>query len=117
MLEDIVAPEPLDEVERGAEPDRAGDVGGAGLKPVRRLLVFGLLESDAEDHVAAALPGRHRGEQIVAPIERADPGRSIDLMTGKGIEVAVQRLHIDRQPRRCLAAVDQHLGAPADARA
>ena len=67
MLEDGVAPELLDEIDRGAEADRAGDVRRAGLEPVRRLLELGLLEGDVEDHVAAALPGRHRREQIVAP--------------------------------------------------
>ena len=38
VLEDRVAAEPLDEIERRAEPDRAGDVGRAGLEAVRRLL-------------------------------------------------------------------------------
>ena len=33
-----------------AEPDRAGDVRGAGLEAVRRLLELGLLEGDVEDH-------------------------------------------------------------------
>jgi hypothetical protein len=31
-------------------------------------------------------------------------------MAGKGIEIVAERLHIDGQPGRCLAAIDQHLG-------
>src|SRR5215471_17219717 len=60
MLENIVAPEFFDEIDRGAEPDRAGDVGGAGFEAVRRVLELALLKRDIEDHLAAALPGRHR---------------------------------------------------------
>src|SRR6202007_2052619 len=72
---------------------------------------FGLLESDAEDHLAAALPGRHCRQQLTAAVEHADFGRPVSLMSGEGIEVATERLHVDRQPWCRLTAVDQHLGA------
>src|SRR5271169_3275941 len=112
MREDVVASELFDEVDRRAEPDRPGNIWGAGLETVRRFLVLGLVESDVKDHLAAALPGRHRDEQIVAAIEHANPGRSVNLMPGQGVEVAAERLYIDWQSRRCLAPVDEHLGAP-----
>ena len=103
-------------VDRRAEPDRAGDVGRAGLEAVRRLLELGLLEGDVEDHVAAALPGRHRRRAARSGLQHADAGRPIGLVAGEDVEVAAERLHIDRQPRRRLAAVDQHLGAVPRAR-
>ena len=43
VLADRVAAELLDEIDREAEPDRAGDVRGAGLEAVRRLLELGLV--------------------------------------------------------------------------
>src|SRR6516165_9881318 len=59
----------------------------------------------------AALVRRHCRENIEARIEYADTGRPIDLVTGKDIEVAPQRPHVDRQPRSRLTAIDQHLRA------
>ena len=88
MLEDVVTPKFFDVVDSRSEPYRARDVRGASFEPVRRKLKVGFVESDVEDHLAAALPRRHFREQIVAPIEYADPGRSVDLVTGQGLEVA-----------------------------
>ena len=97
VFEDVVAPELLDEVDRGAEPDRARNVRGAGLEAVRRILKLALLEGDVEDHLAAALPGRHRRQQLVAAVEHADAGRPVGLVAGKDIEIAIEGLHIDRR--------------------
>src|SRR5207302_5713571 len=74
VFEDVVAPELLDEVDRRAEPDRAGDVGRTCLEPVRRGLKLALLESDNEYHLAAPLPGRHLREQLVAAVKPAGAG-------------------------------------------
>ena len=103
----------LDIVDRGAEPDRVGDVAGAGLELLRRLLVDALLEGDVLDHVAAALPRRHRLELARLAVERADAGRPEHLVAGEDVEVAVERLHVDRHVRDGLRAVDQHARAVA----
>ena len=42
VLENVVASELLDEVDRRAEADRPGYVRRAGFEPVRRLLILGL---------------------------------------------------------------------------
>src|SRR6516162_8061285 len=109
MRQDVVAPELFDEVDRRAEPDRSGNIRGARLETVRRFLVLGLVEGDVKDHLAAALPRRHREEQIVAAIEHADSRRPVNLMPSQGVEVAAECLYIDWQSRRCLAPVDEHL--------
>ena len=88
--------EALDVVDGGGQPDRAGDVRRAGLELVRQLVVGGLLEGHREDHVAAALPRRHRLEQRLAPVEHADAGRAVHLVAGEGVEVAAERAHVDR---------------------
>ena len=111
VLEDVAAPELLDEINRGAQSDRAGDIGRARLEAVRRILELALLERNIEDHLAPALPRRHRREQLVAAVKHADAGRPIRLVAGKHIKIAVERLHVDVQPRGRLAPVDQHLRA------
>src|SRR5258707_3270075 len=109
MLEYVVAPEILNEVDRRAEPDRAGDIRCASLEAMRRILELALLEGDAKDHLAAALPRRHRRQQLVPAVEHTDAGWPVGLVTGKRVEIAIQRLHVHGEPRRRLAAVDQHL--------
>src|SRR5690348_3824488 len=79
MLEDGIAAEAFEVIERDAEPDGAGDVGRAGLEAMRRLLEGGLGEGHFEDHVAAALPRRHGVEQRLLAIEHADTRRAISL--------------------------------------
>ena len=61
---------------RRAQADRVGDVAGAGLEAAGRRLVDGLLEGDVGDHVAAALPGRHRRRAPPACRRHADAGRA-----------------------------------------
>src|SRR6185437_16252353 len=80
MLEDGVAAEAFEIVERDAEADGAGNVGRAGLEAMRRLLEGGLGEGHFHDHVAATLPGRHAVEQRLLAIEHADARRAIRLM-------------------------------------
>ena len=40
-------------------------------------------------------------------VEHADAGRAVELVPGGDVEVAAERLHVDRHVRRRLRAVDQ----------
>ena len=100
VLENRRAPDSLDVIDGCAEPDRAGDVRRAGFEAVRRFLERAFFEGDADDHLAAAVPRRHRIEQLRASVEHADPGRSAHFVSGEGEEIAAQFLHIDRQCAR-----------------
>ena len=111
VVADRLAADLLDEIDGQPQPDRAGDVRGAGLEAVRRLLEVGVVDLDIEDHAAAGLPGRHRLQHIVAAVQHAGAGRAISLVPGEQVEIAAERPHVDRHPRHRLAAVDQHLGA------
>ena len=93
------------------EADRAGDVRRAGLEPVGRFFERAFFQSDADDHFAAAVPGRHRFQNFGAAVERADPGRSTHLVAGEGQEIAAQLLDIDRQMSGALRRIDQRDGA------
>ena len=98
--------DPAEVVDRGAEADRAADVRRAGLEAVRQVVPGRALEGHREDHVAAALPGRHGGEQRLARVEHADAGRAVHLVRGERVEVAAERLHVHGQVRDRLGAVD-----------
>ena len=108
MGADAVAPERLDKAERLGEADRAGDIRGAGLETVRRLLELGAVVGDMGDHAAAGLPRRHRRQRRVAAVEHAGAGRPVAFVAGEDVEIAADRPHVDRDARRCLAAVEQH---------
>ena len=106
---DAVDAEVLDPVHRRPQPDRLGDLGGAGLELVGQVGPGGLVLADRADHVAAADEGRHRLEQLAPTVEDADPSRAVGLVTGPGVEVGVDRAEIDGNLRDRLGAIDQHL--------
>ena len=54
------------------------------------------------------LNGPHGFEMRALGIKRADAGGAINLVAGQGIEIHVQRLHIDDLMHRALAAIGQH---------
>ena len=103
----------LDVAQRLAEPDGVGDVAGAGLELVRQPLVQRAFQGDVGDHVAAALPGRGLRERFLGAVEHADSGGAEDLVPGEHEEVRAERLHVDRDVRDRLGAVDEHPGAVA----
>ncbi len=102
-----VAVQPMQEFDRRAQADGPGNVGRAGLELVGQRVVGGLGEGHREDHLAAALPGRHALEQLFAPVQNADAGGTEHLVAGKGVEIAAQLLHVDRHVRHGLRAVDE----------
>ena len=74
---------------------------------MRRFLERAFFQSDADDHLAAAVPWRHRIKNLRPTVERADPGRPTHFVSGEGEEIAAQFLHIDRQMSRALRRIDQ----------
>ena len=108
MRRDALEADRLHVVDRRGETDGAGDVRRARLEAGGDPGVAGLLEGDALDHRAAALPGRHRLEKFAAAPQRADSRRSVELVTREGVEVAAERLHVDGHVGRSLGAVHQH---------
>jgi len=97
-----------DVVERSGQADRVGDAARARLELGRRLGVPGALEGHVADHVPAALPGRHLGQDLWLGVEHADSGWAEHLVAGERIEVHVERVHVDRHVSDRLRAVDQH---------
>ena len=64
----------------GMQPDGPGDVGCACLGFVGRVLERDLTEIDAQDHLAAPLPWRHRVEQAFLAVQRTDARRPEHLV-------------------------------------
>ena len=104
-------PDGGDVVRRSGEGDGFGDRRRARLEPLRPAGVGGPGEGHAVDHRPAALIGRHVGEDVRARPQRPDPGRAVELVGRKDVEIACQRHDIDLHMRRGLAPVEQQLRA------
>jgi hypothetical protein len=105
---DLLDPERLDPVDRRPQPDRLGDLRGAGLELPRQVGPRRLVRRDGANHVPAADERRHLLEQLTPPVEHADPGWAVCLMPGPGVEVDVERRQLHRQLRDRLRPVDDH---------
>ncbi len=106
-------PDPLDIGDGGGERDHAFDMRGAGLEPRRGGREARAGKAHPVDHRAAALPGGHRRQNLVARPQHADAGRAIKLVPRQHIEIAVERRHVEREARCRLTAVEQQLRADA----
>ena len=90
------------------QADSARHVRCTRLEFVRNLVVDRLLEGDRTDHVPAALIWRHGFQQGSLSVQDTDSGRSVCLVPGESVEIAVNLLYIDRQTRGRLSTIDQH---------
>ena len=90
-------PSALEVVDRGAEADRAGDVRRAGLELVRRARCTSSSRSVTE-RIMSPPPwyGGIASSSSAPAVEHADAGRAEHLVAGEGVEVAVERPHVDR---------------------
>ena len=100
-------PDRLDPVDGGAEADGARDVGRPRLELVGERVEGRLLERDREDHVAAALPRRHRLEVRPPPPEDADARRRVHLVAAEGVEVGARGADVEAEVRDALRAVHE----------
>ena len=99
---------PFDVAQRLAETDGVGDVAGARLELVGRPLIQRAFQRDVGDHVAAALPRRRLLERVLA-CRRARRYRWGRRSCGRRTRRSPRRvLHVDRDVRNRLRAVDQH---------
>ena len=73
--------------------------------------------STVVDHVAATLIRRHPLEPRFLPVQDPDAGGPVHLVRGADEEVAIERLHVHRHPRRRLRAIDEHRDAALVSRA
>jgi len=65
------------------------------------------IHGDFLDHLAAAKERRQFLQPFFFSIERADPGRPIELMAGDAIEIGIEVNHIDIEMNRTLRTIDQ----------
>src|ERR1039458_283080 len=67
VLENGRASDSLDVINGCRESDGTGNVRRAGFKSVRRFLERAFFQRNADDHLSAAVPRRHRIENLGAP--------------------------------------------------
>src|SRR5947207_3536419 len=93
-------------IKRGAQADLRSDSRRTRFKLIWQIRVSRLLESDALDHIAAALKWIHLFQQRRFAVKDAAARRRKNLMTRESIEITIQILYIDPCMRRPLRAID-----------
>src|SRR5256885_770766 len=81
-------------IDRDSESDCSGDVWRACFELCGEGVVSSLFKCDRSYHIAAALIGRHRVEQVRFSIQSSNASRPEELMTGERIEIAIEFLHV-----------------------
>ena len=89
----------------------AGDIRRTGLELVRHVGEGGAAETHFANHVATAEERRHRLQVFALRPQRAGAGGAEHLVPGERVEIAAQRLHVDRPVRHRLRAIDQQRDA------
>src|ERR1041385_6269602 len=107
MPPDVFAADGVEITHRGVQADWAGNVRRAGLEPVRRVLEFRLIVTDAQNHFAAALIRWHGVENFLSSPQNADAGRPANLVAAENKKIATDLLHVHRTMPRTLRAVHQ----------
>ena len=98
-------------VQRRPQADGLKNRRGAGLEFMRSRIVGDPIAGHDLDHLAATLIRPRPVQGLRRAIQRADAGRSIQLVPGHDIPVAAQRLDIDLQMHGSLTAVSQNFRA------
>src|SRR6266545_4892837 len=112
MRPDPALADRIDIVDRGAKPDRLHDRRRASLKPVWRLAISDVIPLHLANHFAAAVEWRHGREVFALAVQRANAGRSVQLVTGDDKKVAIDVADVDIHMNGRLRAVDEHRNSP-----
>src|SRR5207253_3914742 len=108
MLLNLLQSQAAQVFKRRAQADGVGDIRRASLKLIRQPVINRLVESNGGNHVSAALVRWHGLQQFGLAVKNANSGRTINLVAGEGIEVAVKILYVHLHTRRSLRSVDQN---------
>src|SRR6185503_12168764 len=93
------------------EPNRLHDRRRTRLESVRRLAVSDAILEHLMNHFATAVERWHPHKMLVLPVKSANTGRSIKLVCGYDIEIAVNVANIDVEVHRPLGTIDQNRDA------
>ncbi len=99
-------PHAIEVLAGGPETHRLGDVGHAGLEPLRRRREGGVVHEDLLDHGTAGEHGRHLRQQVGATPQASHTGRAEHLVTAESDEVGTEVVHIHRHVRHGLTGID-----------
>src|SRR6202012_936582 len=108
VCSDAFDAQPLHVTQCLGEPDRVGDVSGAGFELRWRTLIKRAFRRPVGEHVASSLPRRRLGQGFLGAVERANSGGAVDLVSGEHEEIRTQLSNVDRYVLDRLGAVDQH---------
>ena len=83
----------------------------AGFELLGKWSVGGAAKADGLDHLSPAHVRRHGLQPFSLSIKDPGSGGGIQLVTGEGIEVAIQRLNVNRLVNNALCTVHKHRNA------
>src|SRR6185295_19947300 len=87
----VLAPDPVEKLERRREADSTFEILRSGLEARWRVGEIGGLEAHRAHHAAPGQERRHLSQNLGAREESADAARPVDLVTREGVEVAAER--------------------------
>src|SRR6185437_757753 len=101
----------IDIIDRSTETYRLHDRRCPCLESVRRLAISDAILEYFADHLTAAIERLHRRQICMLAVKHADTGRSVNLVAGESIKIAVDIAHVDVEMHRALRTIDQHRNA------
>src|SRR4051812_37379940 len=96
MVRNVLAADRVEIIHCGMQPNRSGDIRGAGFESMRRRLPGALMIIDRQNHLTTTFVGRRFLEPLRSSVKNAKASRPAHFMARKNQEVAADLLHIQR---------------------
>jgi len=106
----VVQAQPGDVADGGRQTHCPANVGRSRFIFERDVVVNGFFKGDFLDHFPTAHPRRQFLQQLPFSPQRADAGGRVQLVAGKGVQVAAQFLNVHIHVGNSLGSVNQHDG-------
>ena len=105
-LFDLAATDGFQVLERFGQANRPCDVWGSGFKSMRGQFPLRFVPVHANNHLTPRLVRFHGIEQLLAPVQNSNAGRSTALMAGKDQEIAPDIFYVQNSVTGALGRID-----------
>ena len=105
---DILQADTAQIIHRFGHANGTDKIGCSGFEFEWQNVISGFLKGHLVDHIPSSLIWRQPFEPFFLAIEHADPGGSIDFMSGKCIKIAIQISNVNRFMLNSLSAIKKN---------